>query len=100
MEHYLKILPVYYEAVKKQQKLFEVRRNDRPFAIGDVLILEEFTPYGGYSGAYIKAEITYILNDLQFCKQGYVILGIRVISNEKIMPRAMVQRQNTKLLDL
>lgn len=79
MVHNLKILPHFYEAVKKRQKTFEVRLYDRPFAVGDTLILEEYTPNNGYTGKHIKTKITYILNDIRYCKRGYVILGICII---------------------
>ena len=35
----LKILPEYFEAVKSGKKTFELRKNDRDFCVGDILIL-------------------------------------------------------------
>lgn len=76
MVHDLKILPSFYEDVIQHRKTFEVRKNDRPYAVGDFLILREYTPDRGYSGRAVKAPIVYILNDLRFCKRDFVIIGI------------------------
>lgn len=77
--HTLKIMPKYYRAIESGNKTFEVRKNDRGFQLYDILELREF--FGGeYSGRYILAEVTYILDDPEYCKEGYVILGIKVVS--------------------
>lgn len=75
--HTLKILPKYYRAIERGKKTFEVRFNDRNFQEGDMLELREWFS-GEYSGRYIRAEITYILDDPEYCKEGYVVLGIKV----------------------
>lgn len=76
MTHELKILPIYFEAVKSGIKPFEVRRKDRNFSVGDTLVLREFEPQKGYSGAEIKKGISYILDDSDYCKDGFVILEL------------------------
>ena len=76
--HFLKILPKWYEDVESGKKKFEIRRNDRPFAVGDILVLQEYER-GRYTGREIQKEIEYIytgdgtygLSD-EFC-----ILGIK-----------------------
>jgi len=75
--HDLKILPKYYRAIEKGTKTFEVRFNDRNYQVGDILELKECLG-GEYSGRYIRAEITYVLDDPEYCKEGYVVLGIKV----------------------
>lgn len=77
--HYIKILPQYYKAVKRGDKTFEVRKNDRNYQTHDVLHLQEWLN-GEYTGRVIVAEVTYLLNDANFCKEGYVIMSIRVWS--------------------
>ena len=42
--HELKTWPQYFAAVRSGKKRFEIRRNDREFAVGDVLVLREFDP--------------------------------------------------------
>lgn len=78
MTHDLKILPHFYEDVIQHRKMFEVRKNDRPYAVGDFIILREYSPDKGYSGRAVQAPIVYVLNDLRFCKRGFVILGIGI----------------------
>ena len=40
MTHHLKTWPTYYDAVQRGEKNFEVRKNDRAFQKGDVVVLE------------------------------------------------------------
>lgn len=74
--HCLKILPEYFLAVERGVKTFEVRYNDRDYQIGDILVLQEWFD-GVYSGKEIRVKVTYILDDKEFCKEGYVIMGFR-----------------------
>ena len=85
MEHKLKILSRYYEAILQGKKTFEVRKDDRPFQEGDTLLLEEcVTPNGcGYTGREMKVDVTYILRDSEYVKDGYCIMGIKIISTNK-----------------
>lgn len=73
--HVLKIMPIYFQDVIEGRKKFEVRRNDRDFKVGDIVILKEFE-YGKYTGRTHTTRITYILDDAEYCKDGYVIFGI------------------------
>ena len=54
---------------------FEVRKFDRDFRVGDVLILKEWN--GEYTGKSLAMHICYVLADPEFVKDGYVILGIQ-----------------------
>jgi Domain of unknown function (DUF3850) len=88
-EHHLKTLPDYWDAVERGDKDFEVRRDDRGFQKGDVLLLEKFNPNGGLAGAYdidytapgrkpktLRRKIKYILTGGQFgIEPGYVVIG-------------------------
>lgn len=59
--HELKILPEYYNEVLSKNKLFELRKNDRDYKVGDFLILKEFEN-GNYTGrATARLMISYIL---------------------------------------
>ena len=42
--HYLKCWPVYFGLVLSGAKQFELRKNDRNYQVGDVLILCEYDP--------------------------------------------------------
>jgi len=74
--HELKIIPQYYNDILHGNKRFEVRKNDRDFQVGDILTLQEYSE-GKYTGGYIDVKVTYILNDPQFCKEGYIVMGFR-----------------------
>ena len=75
--HELKIKSQYFKDVISGVKTFEVRKNDRDFKIGDLMILKEFDK-GNYSSRIVGAEITYILDDPEYCKEGYVVLGFKL----------------------
>ncbi|BDX48164.1 DUF3850 domain-containing protein [Enterococcus hirae] len=78
MTHELKILPEYFEAVTSGRKQFEIRKNDRDYKVGDLLILREHDIWvDEFTGNSYKAEITYITDYAQ--KDGYVVMGIRGI---------------------
>lgn len=79
MTHELKILPHFYRAVLEERKTFEVRKNDRLFTYGDFVLLREYDPNyaGGYTGRVWHGVITYVLNDIRYCKRGFVIFGIK-----------------------
>lgn len=77
MIHELKIMPLYYRAVLERRKTFEVRKKDRPFSVGDGICLREYDELnGGYTGRVWYGDITYILDNPYYCKEGYVIMSI------------------------
>ena len=84
MEHRLKTVQPYFMDVQNGLKLFEIRKNDRDFRPGDVLVLEEFNDTGnaftsGYTGMVVRKRISYILKDCPEhygLKSGYCILGL------------------------
>ena len=81
--HDLKTLPEYYAAVDKGVKTYELRFDDRNYAVGDMLILREWTGTE-YTGRKISATITHILKDCGFgLAEGYVILSIKLRGGEK-----------------
>ena len=77
--HYVKILPKYYRAVERKEKTFEIRFNDRDYKVYDILHLQEYCG-NDYTGREIIAEIIYILDDENFCKEGYVAMSIKILS--------------------
>lgn len=70
--HELKITPEYFEAVFMGTKTFEIRKNDRGFKVGDMLILKEWN--GSYTGKKLARKVTYITDYQQ--KPGYVVMAI------------------------
>jgi hypothetical protein len=75
--HHLKTWPEYFQEVYNQRKTFEVRKADRPYRVGDELLLREWDPeQEGYTGRDCARTITYILDHPSFVKEGFVILAI------------------------
>lgn len=59
--HELKIWTIPFEAVLDGSKRYEVRKADRPFLVGDDIILKEYIPeWNSYTGREIFGRITYI----------------------------------------
>jgi ASC-1-like (ASCH) protein len=80
MTHKLKTINPYYHDVLSGKKTFEVRRNDREYSIGDIIVLQEYdADTGKYSGRELSAWITYILDDERYVREGYIIIGIEVL---------------------
>ena len=77
-EHFLKIWPVYFTDVQKRLKNFEVRKDDRNYSVGDVLILQEYNiEEQKYTGNEIRKTVSYKLSGGQFgIETGYCILGL------------------------
>jgi ASC-1-like (ASCH) protein len=62
--HHLKTWPSYFQAIKRGEKPFEVRRNDRDFKPGDTLILQEWEPRKGdgvYTGDWLAFKAGWIV---------------------------------------
>lgn len=89
MTHELKILPIYFKAVLEDKKLFEVRKNDKDYKVGDTLVLKEYCPAGTnicgdiaewdfFTGKAIMAEVTYVLKGGKYgLDKDYCVLGIK-----------------------
>lgn len=74
--HFLKIKPKYFMAVESGIKTFEIRFNDRNFKVGDILYLLEFCD-GEYTGRELCREVCYMIDDPEYCKEGFVVLGLK-----------------------
>ena len=89
--HKIKIHPQYFAAVMDGTKTFEVRKDDRGYTVGDMLVLREwevtgivgrpsgiggFRDVGGYTGRKCQHTVTYILRDVPGIEDGYVVMGL------------------------
>ncbi|MEZ2410588.1 DUF3850 domain-containing protein [Bosea sp. RCC_152_1] len=78
--HELKTWPVYFDAVARGEKTFEVRRDDRGFQKGDIVRLRRWnTEWQGYDKTPpIECEIAWILTGGQHgVEPGYVVLALQ-----------------------
>ena len=87
MIHTLKTDSAVFQAVLMQEKTFEIRKHDRDFRVGDVLVLQE-TKYTGeemrdgalleYTRREYEAEVTHILDGpIYGLAEGWCILSIK-----------------------
>lgn len=81
MEHELKVLPRFFAALKDGSKSFEVRRDDRPFSVGDRCWFHEWSPEIGYHHSLaVGRDITYILRGEEAerfgVQPGYCVLAV------------------------
>ncbi len=79
MIHYLKTWPEYFAAVLSGEKPFELRKNDREFAKGDILVLQEYCPQTDLlTGRQVTQVVTYLLPGGEFgIDPEYVVMGIK-----------------------
>lgn len=77
MIHELKIRPDFFKSVLSGVKPFEIRRNDRNFKVGDLVALNEFSDQSGYTGESALFEITYVMTNTEYVKEGFAVLGIK-----------------------
>ena len=84
--HDLKILPEYYTAVNKGVKTYELRFDDRNYAVGDTLILREWEN-GQYTGRQLTATVTHVLKDFVGLTDGWAVLSIKKIGGKKCLKK-------------
>ena len=76
MRHELKIQPKYFQAVWDDIKRFEIRKNDRDYKVGDVLVLKEWDGEK-YTGSAIVVNVTYIYDgEIGGLEDGYIVMSI------------------------
>lgn len=96
--HALKCWPEPFDAIVAGKKRFEFRRDDRGFAVGDILRLQKWDPSRGPGGYYFKDEdsevgdpgcypsidvrVTYILRSFGV-PDGYVVMSIETTEGTK-----------------
>lgn len=70
--HDLKTAQPYFNEVWNGRKRFEVRKNDRDFKTGDVLMLHPLDE----SGRVICAEVHYVLSHFAGVEPGFVVMSL------------------------
>lgn len=79
MTHELKILKEYFNEVFNENKTFEIRKNDRDYKVGDILILKEWDSKNKvFTGQKVIRVVAHIMKEnYGGLKKGYVILSIK-----------------------
>ncbi|GAB3735043.1 DUF3850 domain-containing protein [Spirosoma lituiforme] len=76
--HFLKTWVNEFDAVVDGRKRFELRKNDRGFKVGDILILAKYDRDAKkILPGFVCAPITYILESFPGIKTGYCVLGFQ-----------------------
>ena len=99
--HELKTWPEFFKSVASGDKAFEIRRDDRDFRVGDLLLLREWDPVTrAYSGRELHRQIKYMTGRGDtWVKEGFVVLGLRASSGpprEFCSPNAKPRYQMTE----
>ena len=90
IDHELKVWPEYFAAIKRGDKPFEIRKDDRGYREGDILLLREYYPgTDEYSGDELKARVTFCIygsNAMGFAfgiRAGFVAMGLALSSHDR-----------------
>lgn len=77
-EHKLKIWPEHFIGIQEGYKPFEVRRDDRGYRVGDILVLQEWDRFNDrYTGREMRKVVTCKLDGGQFgIEPGFCVLGL------------------------
>ena len=96
MKHNLKLLPEYFIAILEGRKSFEIRKDDRGFELGDILILQEFDGTR-YTGREIVATVLLKLKN-EYCRDGYCTMSIvpKVYKNCKVTNYQRIRNMNVE----
>ena len=75
--HELKTHPPHFAAVQSGAKRAEIRRDDRGFAVGDVLVLREYDPTANeHTGRFVEVRVTHVLRGFEGLAEGFVSLSV------------------------
>ena len=113
--HLLKSWPMPFRALRKGDKTFELRVNDRDYATGDVLVLREWVPQipapqgspsepGRYTGEIVVRGVSYMTDFPVALQHGCCAMGLRPASWHEHLEAARAlntararERENTEL---
>lgn len=85
--HHLKCVDPYFTDVWEGRKTFEIRRNDRDYQIGDVVILQRYDPrLSTWLSGVIVAKVGYVLEHAEAfgVAKGYVVLSLYGITRGRL----------------
>lgn len=85
--HYLKTWQPYFDMMKNGTKTFDLRKNDRNFQVGDLVMLYEYDPeknepkHPALSDNILTFEITCVIKNVPHwgLMEGYAILQLQQI---------------------
>ena len=75
MEHDLKSLPAAFAELLTGTKTFELRLDDRPYAVGHTLRLREWVDES-YTGRTVTKRVSHTLRDTEYLPKGFVLMAL------------------------
>lgn len=76
--HELKLDTEFYPDAEQKNKMFEIRKNDRDYKVGDTMTLRRWCNLNQAElGEFLEREVIYMTDYAQ--KPDYVVLGLREI---------------------
>ena len=81
MIHNLKTWPEFFDAVRIGIKKFELRKDDRNFCVGDLLLLQEYDPG---TGRYVSEEGEHAINTV-VVSVTYILRGFGIPEDHCVM---------------
>lgn len=83
--HTLKIVQPYFDAVVSGEKTVELRKDDRGYGVGDILVLREYDPATDtYSGKQVERRVTHVVHGGEWLTDGHCAMSIRKIEPREI----------------
>ena len=96
-DHELKTWPPFFAALLDGTKTFEVRRDDRGYALGDTLILAEWDPrYRSRTGRTLRRRVVYITHLDRIGIPGWVAMGIAPCDGDRAVSGAPRSRPTAR----
>ena len=89
--HFLKTWPQFYRAVARGDKRFEVRKDDRAYQAGDVLVLQEYDPERReFNGPSVRVRVTFVLRGGEFgIEPGFVVMSLGEPTEDDMGPMGL-----------
>lgn len=97
--HEVKSWAHFYDAIAEGRKLHDLRKMDREYNVGDILVLKRYDNINGkYTGEEQRVEVTYITSNKVPCAfsssaldRDYAILSL------KLMPEVAAAKENPSI---
>lgn len=80
--HDLKCWTASFQALRDLIKKFELRKNDRNYLVGDILLMREWNPDTKYTGRFDYYRVTWILYSGFGLPEGFCIMSVNPVEIE------------------
>jgi hypothetical protein len=102
-EHELKCWPEFFKPIASGAKTHEVRKFDRDYRVGDVLVLREYHPnLDSYTGREVRVRVTYLAQAFlppDLIAMSVSLLALRVPEPSAQAASKQVRRQLVTIMD-